>query len=78
MSIESFKDPLIIKWWKDSNGNKITVPKINESQVVVNNKLYLNEIPAEFNRIEITGYYELEIGSIISTSTEFTCDYSIG
>jgi hypothetical protein len=73
MAIETFRDPIFIKWYTDSSGQKITVQRINEQYKIVKNKIMLAEIPSEFEKIQITGFTELPYGRIPASATEFVC-----
>lgn len=78
MAIDAFNDPLVMKWWTDSNGNKISVLRTNENQKVIKGCLYLNEIPDQTYKVNITGYFEIPFGRAISNSQEYVVNYTTG
>lgn len=77
MAINMYKDPLVIKWWTDNFGNKISVSRINEPHKVVNNKITLDEIPDENYKVIIQGLFEKKIGSILDV-LDFMVNYTTG
>ncbi|PPB12818.1 hypothetical protein [Brevibacillus laterosporus] len=53
-----YNDPLLIEWRKGDE----TDPYIDrtETHKIINNRIVLSEIPAEFHRVEIYGYSEID------------------
>jgi hypothetical protein len=39
MAIDAYKDPLIINWYTDNSGNKVSLQKTNQSYIVVNGQI---------------------------------------
>ena len=77
MSIDTYRDPLFIKWYTDLSGQKVSVQRTNEQYKVVRNKVVLTEIPDEFYKVQIPGLTERKVGTVLS-STEFSVNYTLG
>jgi hypothetical protein len=78
MAINDYLDPLIITWNTDEAGQKISVLTQNEEHKLINNKFTLNGIPDIYNRVQITGYYEIKNNQQITAANQFKCDYTTG
>jgi hypothetical protein len=77
MAIDTFRDPLYIKWYTDSQGNKISVERLNEQYQIVKNKITLAEIPDEFDKVQIDNFYEVKSGKTLDIN-EFSVNYTLG
>ncbi|WP_068794321.1 hypothetical protein [Brevibacillus laterosporus] len=58
-----YNDPLLIEWRKGDESD----PYIDrtETHKIINNRIVLTEIPAEFHRVEIYGYSEIDNANLI-------------
>ncbi|WP_105618478.1 hypothetical protein [Vallitalea okinawensis] len=75
MSIESMDKPLRIVWNVDDDGNRISIPIVDESHKVINSKITLLEIPDEFNGVTIKdGLTVLNEINPTDTEIEITSD----
>ena len=82
MAITDFNDPVIINWYTDGEGSKISLNRQNQTYVVLNNKIILSEIPDMFYKINTitvgaTTLYESKIGTLVSTNN-FSVNYTLG
>ena len=82
MAITDFNDPVIINWYTDGEGSKISLNRQNQTYVVLNNKIILSEIPDMFYKINTitvgaTTLYESRIGTLVNT-TNFSVNYALG
>jgi hypothetical protein len=77
MSIETFRDPLFIKWYTQDD-QKVSVLRTNEQYKVVNGKATLTEIPDEFYGVEIDGMIRIKSNQIPSTPNEFSVNFTLG
>jgi hypothetical protein len=77
MAIQNFRTPLYTLWYRDNNGNKISYNRTNQNYTVVKNKIVLSEIPDEYYKVFITGFYEIHEGNI-PNSSQFFVDYETG
>lgn len=78
MSIQDFKDPLIIQWNTDDAGNKVSVRITNEQHKIVKNKCLLNQIPDIYNKVQITDMFEINNSQEITTASQYKVDYTSG
>ncbi|MFA7689003.1 MAG: hypothetical protein WCX96_02825, partial [Bacilli bacterium] len=51
MSIPTFDSPLISYWYTDGQGNKVSVLRVNKTYKVINNKIFLLDIPDKLIKI---------------------------
>lgn len=81
MSITASRDPIITYWYTDEAGDKISYLRTNETQVIVGNKILLNEIPDEYYKVQIeisaTPLVEVSLGTVLE-SNEYSVDYALG
>jgi lysophospholipase L1-like esterase len=82
MAITDYNDPLVITWYVDDEGSKISLLRTNQTYVIINNKIILSEIPSMFEKINTmtigeTTLYESKIGTLVSTNN-FVCNYTLG
>ena len=75
---DALKDPLFIKWYRDEDGEKVSVSRLNEQQIVMGGHIYLNEIPDEFYRVQIDGYVEKQQGEVLVNNNDFIVNYTSG
>ena len=78
---DPYNDPVIIKWHKDGQGNKISLQIINEEHVIVKRQITLMQIPDPFNSVEINDMIELkgiDKNKEIESANQFKVDYSTG
>lgn len=86
--INSYGDPTITTWEVDDNGNKISVPVLNETKQVVGNKFTLEGFPDEQFRVfidnldirsddepNIIQFVEINIKEKITETNQFKVDY---
>lgn len=72
----NYNDPIIFNWRIDKDtGEKFSVPITNEQGTVINNQIFLSEIPDKFHGVTIIGMNER---NFISTATDFKVDYTSG
>lgn len=74
-------DPLIMTWYVDGGGNKISIIRENLTHVVTNGRFLLDYIPDEFYKITVnspSSMVEIDLDASISASTEYKVDYTIG
>ena len=73
---------LIINWYKDANGDKISHYISGELQTVVTDRCVLSNVPDEFHRVTathgITDLYEIDADATITSATQFKVDYIYG
>jgi len=73
MPIETYRDPIFIKWYNASE------ERTNEQYKVVRGKVILNEIPDEFHGVQINGFVRLKTGQVPTSANEFVVsNWSIG
>jgi len=82
MAITDYGDALIITWFTDDEGNKISLNRQNQTYIVINNKIILSEVPDSFYKINTmtvaaTPLYESQIGTLVSVNN-FTVNYTLG
>ena len=75
MNILKYGDPIIVDWYVDDRGNKISKSISNESLTVVDNKATLVGLPDEYKRVKIDGMHEISIDKEIQDETESKVDY---
>jgi hypothetical protein len=73
MSFE-FNNPLIMTLRSGSSEDPFI--NINDTRKIINNTIYLNELPDSFNKVSISGYYETTNSS--PSSNEFFVNYTNG
>lgn len=78
MPIINYNDPVDITWNTDTNGNKVSVLRPQETHKIVNYKITLGQIPDSLKLILITGYTEVKDPRISLSATNFRVDYSNG
>lgn len=76
--IAGYNDPLHIQWNVNEFGKKQSVEILNEPVTVVENKVFLSQIPDVFHRVQIQDYIEININDQIVNENEFKVDYSNG
>ena len=55
----NYNDPIIFNWHIDpQSGEKYSVQITNESQTVIKNRIFLNQIPDKLRGVEINGLTE--------------------
>lgn len=75
--MDQYRDPVIIEWHRDEEGNKISIAQPPEEYLVVNHKILLNQIPDELIGVSIEGMYEISDNSPIEENS-FKVDYTQG
>lgn len=76
MSImNSYGDATVAVWEVDNNGEKISIPILNEPKQVIGNKFVLEGIPDEQYRVFINGLVEIDIKDKITNANQFKVDY---
>lgn len=84
MSIDNVDKALLIDWYINEDGEKITQPITDESHVVINGKISLLEIPHEFDGVAVkdgsTVLYEIDHRDSETeiTSDKFKVHYGLG
>jgi hypothetical protein len=67
-----------ITWYTDSQGRKISIQRQNEEYQVISGKIQLNDLPDQYQKLNISGYTEININSIISSATSYKVNYDTG
>ena len=75
---DEYNEFFSVLWFTDDNGNKISIQRLNEQQKIVNGKILLNNIPDNFYKVQITGKYEIDINSEITSANYFKVSYLTG
>lgn len=75
MSMINYGDPTITVWEVDNNGDKVSVPILNEKKQVTGNKIVLEGLPDEQYRVFIDGFVEVNIKDKITLPSQFKVDY---
>jgi hypothetical protein len=78
MAIQDYLDSTLFKWNVDSQGNKIVKIITNEIKKINSYTTVLNQVPDKFEKVTITGMYEIDINKEIKNITEFKVDYLYG
>jgi hypothetical protein len=83
MAFTNYSDPLYIDWHIDSDtGQKISIARTGESNVVTNSRFILSYVPDELTRVTLTygstPMTEIKSAATISSITEFKVDYTSG
>jgi hypothetical protein len=76
--IETYRDPLFIKWYVNNEGQKISVERNNLQFRIVGDQIILPEVPDEFYGIDITDMIQLPVGRLIELENEFVVDWTSG
>jgi hypothetical protein len=78
MAIQDYQDSTFFKWNTDESGEKIVAIITNEEKKIFNNITVLNQLPDSFEKVTITGMYEIKISQTIQNNTQFKVDYNYG
>ncbi len=77
-----YKEPILIDWFRDENGVKISLPRTNEEKVVIENIIVLDYLPDVNEGISFNGggapTTEINIKDEITSMNQYKVDYSIG
>lgn len=74
--MSNYNDPIIFNWHIDpQSGEKYSVQITDESQTVIKNRIFLNQIPDKLRGVKINGLTEK---TNIATANDFTVDYTNG
>lgn len=73
--MNQYPNDIFIQWHTDSYGSKYSIRRVNESYIVVGNKIALNEIPDRQFRVKITGMEEVDK---IEDNNDYKVDYDNG
>ena len=73
--INAYGDPTITIWEVDDNGEKISIPVLNETHQVIGDKFTLMGLPDEQYRVVIDGFIEIDIKEKITETNQFKVDY---
>ena len=76
--INAYGDATITNWELDDNGQKISIPMVNERKQVIGNKIVLEGLPDEQYRLFIDGFVEIDIKEKIIESNQFKVAYRNG
>jgi len=75
---DEYNEFFSVLWFTDDNGNKVSIQRLNEQQIIVNGKIILNNIPDSFYKVQITNKYEIDINSEIISNIYFKVNYLTG
>lgn len=79
MSQQNNTSPLYtITWYTDTQGRKVSYQRLNEQYPVAHGKIQLNDLPDSYYKLNIVGYVEININSIISSTTQYKVNYDTG